>query len=118
MTFTTHGNGKTGGSRVITCVKMMAGSVFLLSIYDNGDRRITSYNVCYTKLLRTVFLHTGNPSEVCTLGLTPTTSTTVMTTMGDALVVMLMTKIGFTKKEYAKRHHGGYLGEKSRQEDV
>lgn len=66
----------------------------------------------------TVFLHTGNPSEVCTLGLTPTTSTTVMTTMGDALVVMLMTKIGFTKKEYAKRHHGGYLGEKSRQEDV
>jgi hypothetical protein len=25
-----------------------------------------------------------------------------------------MTKIGFTAEEYAKRHHGGYLGHKAR----
>jgi arabinose-5-phosphate isomerase len=25
-----------------------------------------------------------------------------------------MKKIGFTNKEYSLRHHGGYLGEKSR----
>jgi len=60
------------------------------------------------------FLYTGNPSEVCPLGLSPTTSTTVMTVIGDALVVSMMTKIGFTSEEYAKRHHGGYLGDKSR----
>ena len=60
------------------------------------------------------FLYTGNPKEVCTLGLTPTTSTTVMTVIGDLLVVGAMKKIGFTSEEYAKRHHGGYLGEKSR----
>jgi len=59
-------------------------------------------------------LYTGNPSEVCPLGLTPTTSTTVMTVMGDALVVCLMEKIGFTAHDYALRHHGGYLGDKSR----
>jgi arabinose-5-phosphate isomerase len=59
-------------------------------------------------------LETGNPKEVCTLELTPTTSTTTMTVIGDMLVVMLMKKIGFTNKEYSLRHHGGYLGEKSR----
>ncbi|HUS87210.1 MAG TPA: SIS domain-containing protein [Bacteroidales bacterium] len=59
-------------------------------------------------------LTTGNPEEVCILGLTPTTSTTVMTVIGDALVVLMEKRIGFSNSEYAKRHHGGYLGHKSR----
>jgi arabinose-5-phosphate isomerase len=62
----------------------------------------------------TVTLFTGNPAEVCPLGLTPSTSTTVMTVIGDALMVLVMRKIGFTSSDYAKRHHGGYLGQKSR----
>jgi arabinose-5-phosphate isomerase len=61
-----------------------------------------------------VILQTGNPAEVCPLGLTPTTSTTTMTVIGDILVVLMMEKIGFTASDYAKRHHGGYLGWKSR----
>ena len=61
-----------------------------------------------------VVLNTGNPSEICPLGLTPTTSTTVMTVVGDILVTLMMEKIGFTKEEYAKRHHSGYLGAKAR----
>src|SRR5688572_22067064 len=61
-----------------------------------------------------VCLSTGHPKEVCPLGLTPTTSTTVMTVLGDVIVVMLMNKIGFSKSDYAKRHHSGYLGQKSR----
>lgn len=61
-----------------------------------------------------VTLYTGNPKEVCILGLTPTTSTTTMTVIGDVLVVLLMKRIGFNNAEYAKRHHGGYLGHKSR----
>jgi arabinose-5-phosphate isomerase len=61
-----------------------------------------------------ITISTGHPAEVCPLGLTPTTSTTVMTVIGDALVVMMMKKIGFTAADYAKRHHGGYLGIKSR----
>jgi len=28
----------------------------------------------------------------------------------------MMEKIGFTSEEYAKRHHGGYLGSKSREQ--
>ncbi len=60
------------------------------------------------------YIFTGNPEEVCALGITPTTSTTTMTVIGDVLVVLLMKKINFTAADYAKRHHGGYLGQKSR----
>jgi arabinose-5-phosphate isomerase len=66
--------------------------------------------------LAEVTISTGNPKEVCPLGLTPTTSTTVMTVIGDALVVMMMNRIKFTSADYAKRHHGGYLGVKSREQ--
>ena len=62
-----------------------------------------------------VCLSTGHPDEVCPLGMTPTTSTTVMTVIGDILVVEVMKRTGFTIEDYSKRHHGGYLGEKSRQ---
>ncbi len=64
-----------------------------------------------------VCLSTGYPQEVCPLGLTPTTSTTVMTVLGDVIVVLLMNKIGFTKSDFALRHHSGYLGQKSRNDE-
>ena len=62
-----------------------------------------------------ICLATGHPDEVCVLGMTPTTSTTVMTVIGDILVVETMKKTRFTIEEYSKRHHGGYLGERSRE---
>ena len=62
-----------------------------------------------------ICLATGNPGEVCLLGMTPTTSTTAMTVIGDILVVETMRKTQFTIEEYSKRHHGGYLGERSRE---
>ena len=78
----------------------------LIVITSNKDSQLAQLaNVC---------LETGNPKEVCILGLTPSTSTTVMTVIGDVLVVMMMKRIGFSNEEYAKRHHGGYLGDKSR----
>lgn len=61
-----------------------------------------------------VLLHTGGAPEVCPLGLTPTTSTTVMTVIGDVLVVETMKAIGFGRADYALRHHGGYLGTAAR----
>ncbi len=64
--------------------------------------------------LADICLYTGGAPEVCPLGLTPTTSTTMMTVMGDVLVVNTMLATGFSKEQYAMRHHGGYLGEKSR----
>ena len=64
--------------------------------------------------LADVTLFTGGTAEVCPLGLTPTTSTTMMTVIGDILVVSTMKATGFTRNEYAKRHHGGYLGVQAR----
>ncbi len=63
-----------------------------------------------------VLLYTGGPEEICPLGLTPTTSTTVMTVVGDVLVVLLMERISFTREQYSLRHHSGYLGDKARGE--
>ena len=105
----------SGKTREILELVVLAGDLYpglpLVVISGNTDS-ILAKNA-------DVFISTGNPDEVCPLGLTPTTSTTAMTVIGDALVVSMMTKIGFTSHDYAKRHHGGYLGDKSRlQSDI
>jgi len=58
----------------------------------------------------------GKIKEPCPLGLTPSASTTAMLALGDALALVLMEKKRFTKADYAKFHHGGYLGKKARKE--
>ena len=75
---------------------------------------ITSKKNCQLAKLANVVLLTGSPEEGCALGLAPTTSTTVMNVIGDILVVETMKQIGFTVEEYNKRHHGGYLGQRSK----
>ncbi len=75
---------------------------------------ITGNNTSPLSELADEVLYTGGAPEVCPLGLTPTTSTTMMTVIGDVLVVNTMKQIGFTREEYAKRHHGGYLGSAAR----
>jgi arabinose-5-phosphate isomerase len=39
-----------------------------------------------------------------------------MLALSDALALVLLEKKGFTKADYAKLHHGGYLGKKARRE--
>ncbi|MFM8269708.1 MAG: SIS domain-containing protein [Pseudomonadota bacterium] len=48
--------------------------------------------------------------EVCPLNLAPTTSTTLMVALGDALAVSLMQLRGFTENDFARLHPGGSLG--------
>ncbi len=50
--------------------------------------------------------------EACSLGLAPTTSTTAMLAMGDALCVTLLDKKGFKEKDFAFFHPGGALGKR------
>jgi arabinose-5-phosphate isomerase len=63
-----------------------------------------------------VVLCIGKVKEPCPLGLTPSASTTAMLALGDALALVLMGKKKFTKADYAKFHHGGYLGKRARKE--
>ena len=86
--------------------KNLHASLQIISLTGNRDGKLPA--------LADVALITGKPEEICPLGLTPTTSTTVMTVIGDLLVVALIDNIGFTKEDYAKRHHSGYLGDKAR----
>ena len=48
--------------------------------------------------------------EACPMGLAPTTSTTLMLALGDALAVTLLEKKGFTSHDYHTFHPGGSLG--------
>ncbi|CAM3675912.1 D-arabinose 5-phosphate isomerase [Rouxiella silvae] len=52
------------------------------------------------------------PQEACPLGLAPTTSTTAVMVMGDALAVALLEARGFTAEDFALSHPGGALGRK------
>ena len=63
-------------------------------------------------------LWTGDPIEACPLGLTPTTSTTCMSVMGDVLAVLVVQMSGYGVDDYALRHHSGYLGSKAKGSDI
>lgn len=52
------------------------------------------------------------PQEACPLGLAPTSSTTAVLVMGDALAVALLQARGFTAEDFALSHPGGTLGRK------
>ena len=59
-----------------------------------------------------VVLDISVKQEACSLGLAPTTSTTVTLVMGDALAVALLDAKGFTSDDFALSHPGGSLGRK------
>lgn len=49
-------------------------------------------------------------AEACPLGLAPTTSSTLMLALGDALAVVLLKRKGFTAEDFRNFHPGGKLG--------
>jgi arabinose-5-phosphate isomerase len=58
----------------------------------------------------TVILHLGPIREACPLGLAPTTSTTAMLALGDALALVVSRMKHFTAEDFARFHPGGSLG--------
>jgi arabinose-5-phosphate isomerase len=48
--------------------------------------------------------------EVCPMGLAPTTSTTMMLALGDALAVAVLESKGFTAEDFRNFHPGGKIG--------
>lgn len=59
-----------------------------------------------------VLLTLGRLAEVGPFGLAPTTSTTVMLALGDALAAVLAKRRGFTPQQFAIYHPAGSLGRK------
>ncbi len=60
----------------------------------------------------TINLDIGSPKEACPLGLAPTSSTTAMLVMGDAIAIALLEARGFTAQNFALLHPGGSLGKR------
>ncbi len=57
-----------------------------------------------------VTLDTSVEREACPLNLAPTSSSTAMLVMGDALAMVLLESRGFTEEDFARFHPGGALG--------
>lgn len=70
--------------------------------------------------LSDLILDTGVREEACPNNLAPTTSTTVMVALSDALAISVMEERGFGKEDFAKYHPAGALGKRLllRVEDV
>ncbi len=62
--------------------------------------------------LSSVTLNTFVSSEACPIGMAPTTSTTGILVLGDALALCLMKKNNFDKEKFKFFHPGGSLGKK------
>ena len=57
-----------------------------------------------------IILDTKVEREACPLNLAPTSSTTAMLVLGDAIAMTLLESRGFVKEDFAKLHPGGSLG--------
>jgi arabinose-5-phosphate isomerase len=74
----------------------------LVGIASNGDS--TLIKAADAKLVL------PRAPEACPMGLAPTTSTTMMLSLGDAIAVALMERKGFSADQYRDFHPGGSLG--------
>ncbi len=89
---------------------------FCRALGASGVISITASKVSPVGELSDCVLEIGAIKEPCPLALTPTASTTAMIALTDALALTVMEARGFSREDFALRHHGGYLGKKSREE--
>ncbi len=103
----------SGKSREVLEILEMArhlGVVHLIGVTSHPDSQLREHCEC--------ILDMGETGEACILGLTPTNSTAVMLAISDAVAIALMEEKKFTREEYGKRHHGGYLGRMTRTDNL
>lgn len=81
--------------------KLAAGVVAITGNADSGLARAVDAVIAY-----------GPVREACPLALAPSTSTTVMIAIGDALAFTLLELRQFTAEDFARYHPGGSLGRK------
>lgn len=59
-----------------------------------------------------IVINVGVEKEACPMGLAPTTSTTALLAMGDALAAVLIEKKRFKPSDFKRFHPGGALGQR------
>ncbi len=103
------------------------GDVILALSYSGETEELLAVLPALSRFHVTVISMTANPdstlarfskvvldvrveSEACPLGLAPTSSTTVMLVLGDALAMALVELRGFNREDFARFHPAGRLG--------
>lgn len=76
--------------------------VKLIALTGKADSTLSRYSE--------VTLDTSVEREACPLNLAPTSSSTALLVMGDALAMVLLESRGFTEEDFARFHPGGSLG--------
>lgn len=84
----------------------------LPSIHETGAAliAITAKSESTLGKAATIVLELGAVQEACSLGLAPSTSTTAMAAIGDALALVTSRLQEFTPEQFARNHPGGSLG--------
>jgi len=77
-------------------------SVKIISLTGNVKSSLTLHS--------DVSLNVKVPKEACPFNLAPTSSTTAMLVMGDALAMAVLQARGFKQKDFAKYHPSGAIG--------
>lgn len=89
----------------------------LIELTRNLFNEITIISICSDvkselAKLSDYTLSYGKTIESCPLNLAPTSSAIAMLALCDVLVVLTMEEKNFSREDFFKRHHGGYLGTK------
>lgn len=87
--------------------------VQLLPAFKQFGVKIIAVTANHTSTLgraAAVVLPLGKLQEACSLGLAPSTSTTAMLALGDALALAVSRQRGFRAEDFARFHPGGSLG--------
>ena len=92
---------KSGESKEIIDLlpALKQNKIKILSITENSSSTIAASSIEH--------LEVKVNKEACPNGLAPTSSTTVMLALGDAIAVSLLKARGFTASDFAKSHPGG-----------
>lgn len=86
--------------QIVPALKRMGNKI--ISITGNPDSELAKAS--------DVVLNIGKLKESGPLGIAPTTSTTVMLALGDALATSVLEAKGITPQEFALNHPGGTIG--------
>ena len=95
----------SGETDEVLCVLPAAKrlGVSVVAITGSAESRLAGW--CDLTVLMPV------PKEACPFNLAPTTSTTALLALGDALAIVLLQQRGFGASDYAKLHPGGAIGQ-------
>lgn len=74
----------------------------IAAVTGNGSSRLAEFS--------DITVNMAVPQEACPFNLAPTTTTTALLALGDALAMVLLEVRGFTRENYGMLHPGGAIG--------